>query len=605
MGRATSASHRGNLLLAVALLALTVRLVYIWQISHAPFFDLRIGDARAYHEWAVRIARGDWIGDRVFYQAPLYPYFLAVLYRIVGDGAGMIRFVQAAIGAASCTLLAAAGMALFGEWGAVAGVLLAIYPPAIFFDGLLEKSTLVGVLTAALLFLLSAGRWRGQAFLAGVVLGLLSLTRENALVLALPVVLWLLWGDRASVATDSRGPRRPAWAAAGAFLGGCALVLLPVGARNYAIGGQFQLTTSQFGPNFYIGNHPGARGLYAPLVSGHGEAADERDDAVRLAEEASGRTLTAAEVSSFWTARALEFIRTQPDAWLGQLARKLALTCNAVEIADTESQEVYAEWSSLLRALTPVSFGVILCLAAAGACLTAAAWRRLWFLYAIALTYTLSLIVFYVFGRYRYPLVPVLMLLAGGGIAAWRETPAPAIRRRAVAAVVVAAVLAYLPLVNTRVDRMAHYVNIANAFLTDPGKWDQSAAFYEKALRESPRSAAAHFGMGTLQSQRHRTADAIAHYQVAVEGWPDNAELRLNFATALVEAGDNPHALDQLTALAALRPADATPHILAGTLLLDESRPDEARKAFDRALSLDPNSREAQDGRKKASELLR
>ena len=251
-------------------------------------------------------------------------------------------------------------------------------------------------------------------------------------------------------------------------------------------------------------------------------------------------------MSSFWTARALEFIRTQPDAWLAQLARKLALTCNAVEIADTESQEIYAAWSSLLRALTPVSFGVILCLAAAGACLTAAAWRRLWFLYAIALTYTLSLIVFYVFGRYRYPLVPVLMLLAAGGIAAWRETPAPAIRRRAVAAVVVAAVLAYLPLVNTRVDRMAHYVNIANAFLTDPGKWDQSAAFYEKALRESPRSAAAHFGMGTLQSQRHRTADAIAHYQVAVEGWPDNAELRLNFATALVEAGDNPHALDQL-----------------------------------------------------------
>jgi hypothetical protein len=88
VGRATSASHRGNLLLAVALLALTVRLIYIWQISHAPFFDLRIGDARAYHEWALRIARGDWIGDRVFYQAPLYPYFLAVLYKIAGDGAG-------------------------------------------------------------------------------------------------------------------------------------------------------------------------------------------------------------------------------------------------------------------------------------------------------------------------------------------------------------------------------------------------------------------------------------------------------------------------------------------------------------------------------------
>jgi hypothetical protein len=93
---------------------------------------------------------------------------------------------------------------------------------------------------------------------------LLALTRENALVLTLPVVLWLLWNDRASVASDSparenRPGRRPA------FLGGCALVLLPVGARNYVVGGQFQLTTSQFGPNF-DGNHPGARGPTRPRL---------------------------------------------------------------------------------------------------------------------------------------------------------------------------------------------------------------------------------------------------------------------------------------------------------------------------------------------------
>ena len=179
-------------------------------------------------------------------------------------------------------------------------------------------------------------------------------------------------------------------------------MLLPIVARNYAVGGEFHLTTFNFGPNFYIGNHAGARGLYDPLVPGHAEAAFERADAVRLAEEASGRTLSPDEVSSFWTARALEFIRTQPGAWLGQLARKLALTYNAVEIADTESPEVYSEWSSLLRALAPITFGVVLCLAAFGACMTASAWRRLWFLHAIALTYTLSVVLFFVFARFRF-----------------------------------------------------------------------------------------------------------------------------------------------------------------------------------------------------------
>ena len=78
---------RWNLLLGVALLALVVRLVYVWQISQAPFFTLRIGDADAYHQWALRIASGDWFGEGAFYQAPLYPYFLAVLYSVLGDGA--------------------------------------------------------------------------------------------------------------------------------------------------------------------------------------------------------------------------------------------------------------------------------------------------------------------------------------------------------------------------------------------------------------------------------------------------------------------------------------------------------------------------------------
>jgi 4-amino-4-deoxy-L-arabinose transferase-like glycosyltransferase len=250
---ARTTSRQLNILLGVALLALVLRLSYVWQISHAPFFDLRIGDARAYHEWALRIARGDWLGKGVFYQAPFYPYFLAVVYKWFGASAAMVRFVQAVIGAGTCVLLAAAGMALFGEYGAIAGLLLAIYPPAIFLDGLLEKSALVSFFTAALLYLVATGHARSRVFFAGAILGLLSLTRENALLLAAPVLLWLLVHEG-----------RPL--AAATFVAGCLLVLLPVGIRNYTAGGEFHLTTSQFGPNFYIGNHAGAKGLYEPLV---------------------------------------------------------------------------------------------------------------------------------------------------------------------------------------------------------------------------------------------------------------------------------------------------------------------------------------------------
>lgn len=594
---------RWNLLLGVALLALVVRLVYVWQISQAPFFSLRIGDADAYHQWALRIAGGDWFGEGAFYQAPLYPYFLAVVYSVLGDGAAMVRLVQALIGTASCTLLAAAGIALYGPRGALAGILLAIYPAAIFLDGLLEKTTLVSFFTVALLYLLSARPARLSEFIAGSVLGLLSLTRENALLLGLPALAWLVLRDRpATAGADVSGRAR--WLTAAAFVGGCALVLLPVGARNYAASGEFHLTTSQFGPNFYIGNHAGATGLYHPLVPGHASVTDERVDATRLAEQASGRTLTPGEVSSYWTARALEFIRAQPAAWVGQLARKTALTFNAVEIADTESQEVYAEWSSLLRVLAPFSFAIVLCLAAFGVCMTANAWRRLWFLYAIVLTYALSMIVFYVFARYRFPLVPGLILLAAGGFAVWREKAVQPMRRWALAGVGAAALLAYLPLENSRADRVAHYVNVANALLKEPGKWNDAETFYDRALNESPRSPAAHFGVATLMRLRNRSQDAIPHFRIAVDGWPDNADLRLNYAQALTEVGQHPAALDELNAAASLRVADPTAHYMAGQVLLTAGRLEEAKQKFERALELSPESREIRSGLQRANELI-
>src|SRR4029078_12637983 len=87
----------------------------------------------------------------VFYQAPLYPYLLGVIYAIAGRHLLLVRIVQAVIGAASCALLGLAAARLFSRPsdeargrrpGIAAGLMLALYAPAIFFDGLLQKSVL-------------------------------------------------------------------------------------------------------------------------------------------------------------------------------------------------------------------------------------------------------------------------------------------------------------------------------------------------------------------------------------------------------------------------------------------------------------------------------
>ena len=140
----------------VFLIALAVRGLHLWFFRSASFFSLLVGDARAYDAWARRLAAGDWVGSEVFYQAPLYPYLLGVWYALVGPDLLTLRLLQIALGALACALVAVASGRLFGRnAGLAAGLLLAFYAPAIFFDLLVQKAVLDLLLVSLLLLLVS------------------------------------------------------------------------------------------------------------------------------------------------------------------------------------------------------------------------------------------------------------------------------------------------------------------------------------------------------------------------------------------------------------------------------------------------------------------
>src|SRR5262245_22157586 len=117
--------------LATFFLALFLRIFHIWQIRRAPFFTVLMGDSRGYDLWAQRIAGGDWLGADVFYQAPLYPYFLGTIYTFAGRDLMVVRLVQALLGSISCVLLGLAARRLWSRpAGLAAGIMLALYAPA-------------------------------------------------------------------------------------------------------------------------------------------------------------------------------------------------------------------------------------------------------------------------------------------------------------------------------------------------------------------------------------------------------------------------------------------------------------------------------------------
>jgi tetratricopeptide (TPR) repeat protein len=500
--------------------ALAVRLVCLWQLWTMPFQSHLVGDSKVYWEWAGRIAAGDWLGEEAFYQAPLYPYFLALVRTLLGQRLLVVYLLQAALGALGCVLLTIAARSLYSRAAALcAGLMLAVYPPAIFADLQVQKESLALFLVALLLLLLNRAQPRWMAL--GATLGLLVLTRENALVWVPLVALWLL-------------SRRLLVAAALFGLGLC-VTLGPVVARNHHVSGEWLLTTSQLGTNLYIGNGPEADGSYVPLLPGRGNARFERDDAKVLAERSEGRELTPGEISTHWRNLAFKQIAAQPGRWLRLMLKKVVYVANAYELPDTEDLYFGERWSWLLRALDSIwHFGVLLPLAAVGVLLIYE--RRSWILAALALSMAASVTAFFVVARYRLPLVPVLMLLAASAL-----VEAVRLRRRKLGlAVCIAfgvALFANLP-GYPRAPKDAMQLFNWGVVLEQGGQPDSAAEHYRDALQLAPALPEAHYNLGNLYRKAGRLQEAQASLEEAVRLRPVYSEAWNNLGLVLRDEAD-------------------------------------------------------------------
>jgi len=429
---------------------------------------------------------------------------------------------------------------------------------------------------------------RSSRFLLYVALGLamggLALTRENALVFIVVILGWIVFNVERRTSNVERLKR------CAVFLAGIAIILVPVAARNSYVGGGFYVTTSQFGPNLYIGNNPAADGTYQSLRFGRGAPEYERQDATELAERALRKRLTPSEVSSYWTGKAIDFATSSPGAWLSLMARKVALLWNATEMVDTESQEAYAEWSLPLRLGGLVGhFGILVPLALFGIFVTWPLRSRIWILYAMTLAYAASVVVFYVFARYRYPLVPLLTLFAAAGVAGAREFISRGRPVWAVAAVAAVAVFCNWPMLSPAMMRAVTETNVGTA-LQSEGRLDEALDHYHRAIAFAPEFPPAYNNLATTLRAKGQIPEAIAAYQQALRVHPDFPDAQYNLANALLQAGRPAEAIDHFRVALQTIPASVDVHNNLGIALMNQGQLDEATAEFRAAQELDPDS---------------
>lgn len=571
--------------------ALGVRVFYLYEIHDSILFETLVGDGRSFDAWAQRLVAGE-RETQGFYQAPFYPYFLASIYQLYGAHDTLIvRVVQVVFGAFSCVLIAGATASLFSKRaGAIAGFMLAIYPLSFYFDGLIQKTSMAQFFGALLLYLLvrSATTVRVdllRALAIGLTLGALSLLRENSLALA-PICLAWLWLQGA---TPERTKRCLL------MMLGLALAISPAAWRNYESNGVALPTSYNFGTNLYIGNHKGAPGYYTPLKLGRGDAAFERHDAHQVAERESGRALTPAEVSRFFTAAAVADIKEDFSGWLRLLAYKWALVFNAEEISDTDTWRAYADTSIALAVGGAVfHFGVLCPLAAFGLIATWKDRRQLWVLYLMLLAMAASVSLFFVFGRYRLPLVLILVPFAAAGAASlqgWKRWP----RSRLIAGVAAAAATALVvnwPINPIDTDPRAVTYNSIGLIERGEGRVDRSVALFNRALEIEPDLWWARVNLANTLRGQGKFKQSLPHYKRALAARQD-PNVGGEFALALVGLDQVDRALPVLEQAARVSPDNVAFLMGLGIAHTRRGELEIAEAQFRRVLTLDPQNEEA------------
>lgn len=578
-------------------IALLFRIGHFIALHADPVCNVPLLDSLSYDRLARMIAFGNGMPQKVYFQAPFYPYFLAVLYKISAGSYDLVRLVQLLLDILSTLLVFRISYDLFDRRTAIiAGIGTAVYPVLIFNTGLLLKTTLnvfFASLTLRLIFNPSENHKRIRILFIGLVTGWAAATQGSVL---LQIPLLFVW-----IAVDCGLKHLKKSIIYAALLAlGLILSIGPFTLRNYLVSQRFVLLTAQGGANFYLGNSPYSDGTSKRPPNVRITPEHEEDDFHREAERLAGRKLTPEEASGFWTREALNWIRNEPKAAAMLQLRKAGLFWNRVEIPDNYDFDFYRRYSPFIR-FPRYPFWILGTLGLCGMVFLTSTFRRTWFLYLWTMSYSLIWIVFHIYSRYRLPVVVFIMPFA----AAFTGWLYDAIRDRrwrklsiAVLCMITIAGIHGLPLTN-----YSHAQPLFNlgTSLSRLGKPTEAAAAFKESLAVFPKYAPAMVNLGKLAWSEGDYPRAEKWWLSALEADPDSAEAHSNLGTYCAVSGRMADAQTHFSNTVAIQP-----YYLLGWLHLGQAEQalgnfPEAVQAYNRATDLEPDNAQAWFG--KASSL--
>ena len=296
--------------------------------------------------------------------------------------------------------------------------------------------------------------------------------------------------------------------------------------------------------------------------------------------------------SRYFFAQSWQYITSEPLDFTGLLAYKGYLFLRGDEIPRNRDLYFARNDSSLLSILLwkkglAFPFGLLAPLALLGlfAFLRSPEPPEGRLLALFVACYALSVVLFFVTGRYRLPAVPVLLLFAACGVRTLWNRPWPALPA-------LAALLIFCNVATGAMDREGdahehYYLGYAYEERDMPA---HAARHYRHAIARDPNFAEPLLALAALHAEAERYGKAIDLYRRYLKTQPKDVDVRFLLGHTALLARRYDEAAAAYSEVAAARPNWAAAHGGLGYALLMTDQPQRATRAYSRTLELNPDS---------------
>ncbi len=547
-----------RVLVLIITAAAVIRVLYLVQLSGSDLNWLLPLDMRFYRDIALEISQRGFEGapEGPLSFNPLYPAFLALIFKLIGKGLLAPRIIQSMLGVLTVYTHFLAGREVARGYrkaefdaeltGVIAAAMALLYPHFLLYEGSFLGTSLVTLLMVVSFYFAaylknritaevssSGPAGRSNPFLVSLALGFLmglgALGRPNLFLLLIPLIaVWFFFQNGRVISGR--------WVAGAVIAGSLAVLSVPI-AYNAARSGRFIPVTSHGGINFYIGNSLKSKGVYSPPQGMRGDMRGLVEDARKIAERRTGRKMSDEQASSYWLGRAVQDIREEPAGWLKLLGRKFVLFWNKAEIPDVIDLTFYRDSCPVMKLLF-IPFSLISVLALGG---LAVVWRiktQRPVIYIFVVCALLSVMLFYINSRYRIPSVPV-MIVSASVFLVWISGRIKNRQWKPAVLALIAAVLLFFLVADrdmVRVNRGAMYAFLGNRYMEKEEEAKAMDAF-KKAYLLDPANPEAQINYARILAKYGKLDKATGLYASAFRSFPDFPRLAIEYGVVLERMG--------------------------------------------------------------------